>query len=95
LPTTFVSVGLSPHRFRGLGVSAKLSKNDAGQLGTAGDARSSPAEPVPIGRAVEIAAGDAFACARLADTSIWCWGDCVARETGASACVRTPAPIRW
>jgi alpha-tubulin suppressor-like RCC1 family protein len=70
-------------------------KNDAGQLGVAGDARSSPAEPVPIGRALEIAAGEAYVCARLADTSVWCWGDCVAREPQGGPCVHTPSPIRW
>jgi alpha-tubulin suppressor-like RCC1 family protein len=67
-----------------------------GQLGT-GTAGGSTALPelvnLPIGlRAVQLAVGNAHACARMSDGSVWCWGANAYFQSGVEILADIPTP---
>ncbi len=52
-----------------------FGRNNAGQLGVAkGKARATPAN-VKLSDPVSVHAGEEFACATIADGTVWCWGN--------------------
>jgi alpha-tubulin suppressor-like RCC1 family protein len=74
--------------------------DDSGLLGSAGQDTYVP-QPVAFasttGVPIELAMGDAHACALLSDRSVWCWGDNSASQLGGGAGAApfqvTPSPV--
>ncbi len=73
--------------------------DNAGQLGRAGDATCAYGGPcsmkpaaVPIPPAVQVSVGEGYACARLFDGSLRCWGDNAYGELGEGAPSDGPHP---
>lgn len=54
----------------------------------------SPARVPGLSNAVEIAAGWRHACARLADASVWCWGENSSGQVGDGTTTARSSPVR-
>lgn len=83
---------------RASGVVACWGHNESGQLGDGSSVsfRATPAAVMGVANAVEIAAGDNGACARLTDGTVRCWGSNSFGEVGdgsVSATVRVPVEV--
>jgi alpha-tubulin suppressor-like RCC1 family protein len=68
--------------------------NELGQLGAPQDKRASIPYPVRVGAlpaATQLAAGSHHTCARVADATVWCWGDDAAGQVGHEG--RAPAAV--
>ncbi len=71
-------------------------RNATGQLGNGTTLDSlSPVQVASLGSTVvEVAAGNAFTCARKADGTMWCWGSNFYGQIGNGTNVDTPSPIQ-
>jgi alpha-tubulin suppressor-like RCC1 family protein len=74
-----------------------FGSNELGQLGAATPASSGQRVRVDLGGpAVQVAAGEGYACARRDDDSLWCWGLTAgaAGQLGDGAATGSPTPIQ-
>jgi alpha-tubulin suppressor-like RCC1 family protein len=88
--TSFTLARLRDGRVLGWGTSS------FGQIGLGVTTdRVTTAMPYAMGRgAIQVAAGDAFACARKWDGSVWCWGGNASGQLGVGTTVTARTPVR-
>lgn len=92
---TQVAVGVDFACALSLGELKCWGKNDAGQLGIGSvqdEVLVATAVNLP-GHVLEVSAGGSHACARLADGSVWCWGQNTSGQLGNGSFSLSRSPV--